>query len=370
MKRRQKKTELNVSVDMGGSLTKAIGGTNFENRIVLGMEPSLTEVPPQILSNVMGLENTDLENKAWIEVGGKTYAVVYLAQVLTVANPQLRALKATIAIPKILGVIWVFKERLQLSNNLTVNLSCLLPPGEIKDREKLKTDLENVIKEGINTPTGKLFIKVNYYNCLAEGTGIYMLHRAKKGKELVNDAIVAVVMLGYRNASVMVFRRGIIKEYQTKELGFVHLIKSMVKQLSGQTLEKLTPAIAKYRETGSEIFIHSVLLSDNKEMELEEVKKAHQISQETYEYELLNWLKEVLPLDIEEVILAGGTSDDTLIQAKLLEYFDEKKVYLHAQVEFPSDLQALNLGNRLGDVWCLWDFMNLKINKNNQRKVA
>ncbi len=134
--------------------------------------------------------------------------------------------------------------------------------------------------------------------------------------------------------------------------------------------EKLTPAIAKYRETGSEIFLHSVLLSDKPERELEEVKKAHQISQETYEYELLNWLKEVLPLDIEEVILAGGTSDDPLIQAKLLEYFDEKKVYLHAQVEFPSDLQVLNLGNRLGDVWCLWDFMNLKINKNQKQKVA
>ncbi len=363
MRRRQQRTELNVSVDMGGSLTKAIGGRNFEDRIVLAMEPSVTEVPLQILNNVMGLENAELENKTWIEVGGKTYAVGYLAQVLSVANPQLRALKATIAIPKILGVIWVFKEKLQLSNNLTVNLSCLLPPGEIKDREKLKTDLDNVVKEGINTPTGKLFIKVNYYNCLAEGTGIYMLHRAKKGKESVNDAIVAVVMLGYRNASIMVFRRGIIKEYGTKELGFAHLLKSMVKQLSGQTLDALAPAIAKYRETGNDIYLQSVLLSDQPEREIEEVKKAHQVSQETYEYELLNWLKEVLPLDIEEVILAGGTSDDPLIQAKLLEDFDDKEVYLHAQVKLPGDLQALNLGNRLGDVWCLWDFMNLKINQ-------
>lgn len=361
---------LNVSIDLGGSKTKVIGGTSFKKRVVLTMEPSLAEVPLSILNNVMGLENANLEDKVWIEVEDKIYAVGYLAKVLTVSNPQLTALKSITAIPKILGVIWVLKEKLKLSNEVKVNLSCLLPPGEIKDREKLKVELKQVFSEGVNTPTGKLMPKLNYFNCLAEGSGIYMLHRAKKGKNLINVSVVGVMMLGYRNASVMVFRRGIINEYQTNELGFAHLIKSMVKQLSGQTIERLTQPIVRYRETGSEVPLHSLLLSDNKSGELEEIKKASKVSQEGYEYELSNWLNEVLPSDLEEVILAGGTSDDPLIKAKLLDYFSDKKVYLHAQVEFPSDVEALGLGNRFGDVWCLWEFLNFQLSQQKKRKIA
>jgi hypothetical protein len=296
--------------------------------------------------------------------------VGYLAKALTVTNPQLTALKSTMAMPKILGAIWVLKEKFQLSNYLNINLSCLLPPGEIKDREKLKTELQQVFNQGIDTPTGKLTPKLNYYNCLAEGSGIYLLHRAKKGKELINATIVAVIMLGYRNASVMVFRRGMVKEYETNELGFARLIKSMVKQLSGHTIERLTPAIALHREMGSDVPLHSVLLGEDKQLELEELKQVLEVSQKSYEFELINWLKEVLPLDVEEVILCGGTSDDPRIKAKLFEHFNDKRIYLHAQVELPPDVQALGLGNRFGDVWCLWDFMNLQLSQPKSQNVA
>ncbi|MEM8779954.1 MAG: ParM/StbA family protein [Cyanobacteria bacterium P01_G01_bin.49] len=361
---------LNVSIDLGGSKTKIIGGTSFTKRVVLTMEPSIAEMPRSILENVMGLENANVEDKVWVEVEGKIYGVGYLAKVLTVSNPQLTALKSTIALPKILGVLWVLKQKLNLADDVSINLSCLLPPGEIKDREKLEAQLKQVFSRGFETPTGKLTPKLNYYSCLAEGSGIYMLHRAKKGKELVNATIVAVVMLGYRNASVMVFRRGIIHEYQTNSLGFVHLIKSMVKQLSGQTIERLTPAIAQYRKTGSEVPLHSVLLSEDQPVELEQVKLAEQVAEEGYEYELKNWLEEVLPRDIEEVILCGGTSDDPLIKTKLLDYFGDKRVYFHAQVDLPSDVKALELGNRFGDVWCVWDYLNLQLSKQKRRKVA
>lgn len=361
---------LNLSVDLGGSCTKLIGGVNFEKRVALTMEPNLAQVPQEILNNVMGLENANLEDRVWVEVEGKTYAVGYLANALTVTNPQLTALKSTMAIPKILGAVWVLKEKLQLSNYLSLNLSCLLPPGEINDREKLRTELQRVFNQGIDTPTGKLTPKLSYYSCLAEGSGIYLLHRAKKGKELVNSAIVAVIMLGYRNASVMVFRRGIVNEHQTTELGYVRLIKGMVKQLSGQTIEKLTPAIAQYRKTGSERYLHSILLSSDKHEELGQIKQVLEISQKSYEFDLLNWLCEVLPIDVEEVVLCGGTSDDPSIKAKLFEHFEDKRIYLHAQVELPADVQARELGNRFGDVWCLWDYMNLQLSQQKAQRVA
>ena len=365
-----KRKKMNLSIDLGGSRTKVIGGIDFEKRVALTMEPNLAQVPPEILENQMGLENANLEDRVWVEVEGKTYAVGYLAKALTVTNPQLTALKSTMAMPKILGAIWVVKEKFKLSNDLRINLSCLLPPGEIQDREKLKTELQEVFSQGINTPTGKLTPQLNYYNCLAEGSGIYLLHRAKKGKESINATIVAVVMLGYRNASVMVFRRGMVKEHQTSELGFVRLIKGMVKQLSGQTLERLTPAIAKYREMGSEIPLHSIMLGEDKQRELEELKRAEQVSQKSYEFELINWLKEVLPSEVEEVVLCGGTSDDPGIRQTLFEHFSDKKVYLHAQVDLPSDIEALGLGNRFGDVWCLWDYTHLQLSQQKSKNVA
>lgn len=332
-----KKKKLNVSIDLGGSCTKIIGGFGFEERVALTMEPNLAKVPKEILNNQMGLENANVEDRVWIEVEGVNYGVGYLAKVLTVTNPQLTALKSTMAIPKIIGAIWVLKEKLNLSNDLRINLSCLLPPGEIHDREKLENQLHEVFSKPINTPTGKLSLKLNYYSCLAEGSGIYLLHRAKKGKELMNASIVAVLMLGYRNASIMVFRKGIIKEYETNELGYVRLIKGMVKQLSGQTIERLTPAIAQYRETGAERYLHSALVTSDKAEEIAQILEVLEVTQKTYEFELLNWLSEALPTDIEEVVLCGGTSDDPIIRETLLEHFDDKRVYFHAQVELPAD---------------------------------
>ena len=365
-----KKKKLTLAIDLGGSCTKIIGGTDFENRLALTMEPSSAQVPPEILTNQIGLENANLEDKVWITAEEKTYAVGYLAKALTVTHPQLTALKSTMAMPKILGAIWVLKEKFNLSNDLKINLSCLLPPGEIKDREKLKTELEQVFSSRIDTPTGFLRLKLNYYNCLAEGSGIYLLHRAKKGKELINASVVAVIMMGYRNVSFMVFRRGMVKEYETSDLGFVHLIKAMVKKLSGQSIERLTSAISKYRETGSEIPLQSILLKEDQEKELEELKQVEKVSQKTYDFELTNWLKEVLPTEVEEVILCGGTSDDPSIKETLFKHFKDKKIYLHAQVEFPSDVQVLGLGNRLGDVWCLWDYTHHQLSKNKSHNGA
>ena len=365
-----KKKKLTLAIDLGGSCTKLIGGTDFENRLALTMEPSLSEVPPEILSSQIGLENANLEDKVWIRAEGKTYAVGYLAKALTVTHTQLTALKSTMAIPKILGGIWVLKEKLNLSNDLTVNLSCLLPPGEIKDREKIKTELEQIFSEGIDTPTGFLRLKLNYYNCLAEGSGIYLLHRSKKGKELINTSVVAVIMMGYRNVSMMVFHRGMVKEYETSNLGFVHLIKAMVKQLSGQNIERLTSALSKYRETGSEMPLHSILLTEDKQRELEELKQVEKVSQKTYDFELTNWLKEVLPIEVEEVILCGGTSDDPAVQKTLFNHFNDKNIYLHAQVEFPPDVQVLGLGNRFGDVWCLWDYAHHQLSQSKRQKIA
>jgi hypothetical protein len=166
----------------------------------------------------------------------------------------------------------------------------------------------------------------------------------------------------------MLFERGIRSDSQSSPLGFARLVNNVVSKTSGQNLEKLTPVIAQYLAKSETRILDSVLLSEDRVNEVQQLQTAIEQAREQYQLELSNWLTENLPNKVEEVVLSGGTAD--LFKDFFLKQLRGKRVYLHANVDLPDDVSYLNLGNRFADVWILWELLSQKIKNNRKQKAA
>ncbi|WP_013325717.1 ParM/StbA family protein [Gloeothece verrucosa] len=343
-----------MAIDGGGSSTKIIGGLNFVLRSVIAMEPEMIQVPRELLSEYdAGVLPKDC---AWVGLGGKYLAVGYLARCQATVTPMLSQPKMSLAIPKIAAAVWVLKEMFNLPSQLRLSLATVLPPGEYKDKDNLESALKEALKV-FETPTGKMRVNLVEFDCKPEGGGLFMYHKAKRGKENIYNTNVAVVMLGYRNISTLVFNRGKKGEYLTTDLGFAKFIRGVIKETAGYNDQSLTPALALYGDGRSDEPLTKVLRyrdKADKEDELIRLKKAIVAVRRQYEIQVANWLTDVLPPDVGEVLLCGGTAD--YLKKMLFELFSDKDIYLHAKLTMPDDIQEWGMGNRWADIWCIWDY--------------
>lgn len=353
----ERRDKLVLAIDFGSSLTKAIGARVKENERIgrttaFGMETEVIELPRELLN--VGTQALPL-NRAWVGVGDKTIAVGFLARCLTMPNPMLRQPKVDAARAKILAAIWVMKEQLKLENNLKISLCCLLPPGEYQDREKLELELSQI--EEFDTPSGSIKISFALILCKVEGEGILMRHSALRGKQL-DSSVIALVMMGFRNASTIAVARHNVLSKASSELGFAKLVKLVVEQTSGMTLERLTPVVAGYLETGQDSLLSQLFFSSNSG-ERESLKIALDLAKLQYLAELSNWFKEFLSPLAHEIVLCGGTADT--LKMDIFRLLEGRSIYLHANVELPEYISVLNCGNRFSDLWCIWDYFCQKI---------
>jgi hypothetical protein len=69
------------------------------------------------------------------------------------------------------------------------------------------------------------------------------MHNKKVGSVL-KERVCAIAIIGYRNASLLVVQRGDVRSGKTSDLGFIRMVERVVARTSGQTAERLAPAIA------------------------------------------------------------------------------------------------------------------------------
>ncbi len=353
--RKEKERGLILAMDFGGSSTKCIGGTSFEKRFVIAMEPEVIEFPASLSRPRGEVGEADPKDRAWIELGGKYYAVGYLAQYRFAAHPQLSRLKVETAVYKVLAAVWVMAEKFKLGTQMKLALYCVLPPGESKNKEWLYSQLKEALREFV-TQSGLMSVELVNFDCKAEGSGLFMLHRAKRGNEAIRSLVLAVVMLGYRNASVLACYRGSVGESVSADLGFVKLAAEVQQQTSGYQKESLATAIATAGDSNNEVPLKRLLRHRSTEQQQEELAQLRQAisdARQTYTIKLRDWLSEALPPQVEELVFCGGTSD--YLKTELMAMFPQLSLYFHAQVELPADVRGLKMGHRFADIWCLWD---------------
>nr|ADN18501.1 conserved hypothetical protein [Gloeothece verrucosa PCC 7822] len=363
----KRKPLLVMAIDFGGSSTKIIGGRSFKQRSCFVMEPYVSELPKQLLRENNSLTSALPKDRAWVAIDDRYTAVGYLAQLLTTANPMLSQLKLLSAVEKVAAAVWVLKEQFKLPNQIRLALVALLPPGEYSNKQTLEERLRESLSSYM-TPGGEMQVELSLFDCKPEGAGIFMHHKGKRGASNINQGIMSVLPLGYRNASALVFNRGNIADFTTSDLGFASMLKGIIRSTSGQTLERLSEPVAQWRIQQTDSVLKKILLSDDEEEELETLKEAIAIQHQKYTTDLFKWLSEVLPKNLDEVVLCGGTAD--YLRREMVEFFGAQKVYLHANVNLPDDIKSLNMENRWADVWCIWDYFLPTVNSLNKTKVA
>lgn len=361
---RKKKETLLLVLDFGGSATKIIGGLTGTEREAVAMNPEICEMPKETLqSKTIGGIKGARQNRAWVGVSDKYYAVGYLAKSY-LATPQLKPLKASLAIPKILSACWVMAELFNLGNRFNLSLACFLPPGEYEDKAEFKKELSSALSE-FETPDGIFKISLKDFDCKPEGSGVFMEHWRLE-KETALNALCVNLMFGYRNASAVLVERGNVGKFQTTDLGFIQMVESVQQKTSGYTIEKLTKAIAQWDGTDDNCLM-SLLRQETKEakvIELDNLKSQIQIARIEYLSRLKNWLREVVPKDVEQIVISGGTAD--YLKPDLKEWaktVSPVTLFWHGGVKLPEDIQAVGLGNRMADVWVLWHYFYLELMK-------
>jgi hypothetical protein len=342
-----------IALDFGGSGTKGIYSLYESSQThSLFMEPEVGDVTVESIKtheqNLMGA--TDPENRAWVSVNGKTLAVGYLAQSKYYANAGLAELKYERAVYKTLAAIWVVKEKLKLPPKIRIALCVLLPPGEFENKvefeQLVRTFSADFLAGGI-----KMQVECVMFKCLPEGAGIFLSHQKRVG-EALKQRVCAVVMVGFRNASVLISYRGIVsREGKTSDLGMVRMVEKVVAATSGQTVERLTSAIAS---AGSDIDTRPLVRvlrqrsREGRTSELTTIVKAIRVARHEYVAALTSWLNQVVPLDVEEILFCGGTAD--YLKKELNSHYPATPC-IFSGLSVPKNVDKHSLGSRLADVY-------------------
>jgi hypothetical protein len=359
--------DLALVLDFGGSLTKIIYRDKSGLPKVLCMEPEVLLVPKEAIRHY---EATKLgtgtpANSAWVCVDEEScYVVGYLAKSQFNGNPGLHSIKYERAFPKTLAAVWAVAstQGLTKKKKLRVALAVVLPPGEHKNADQLKELITDGLAE-FETPTGTINATLTNYDCKPEGGGVYLVHAKNQGKAVMATKTVAVVMVGYRNASILVANRGVVDQRETSALGFIKLVEQVKSRISTMAdSARLAKAIAL---AGWEVRtepLTPLAVSSVAEVRLEETRNLAEVitaARSQYVSSLTSWLRDTLPKDLDEVVLCGGTA--YYLQEALVEHFHSVDIIWDASMELPEDLQTPELGKRMSDAYGIYQYFTSKV---------
>lgn len=353
--------QLTLTMDFGGSGTKGIVQIRGGKPTAIWMEPSVIEAPYSSLAfQTRNLGNAYPENTAWVGIGDDYRAVGYLARSIYSATPRLKPRKYELALFKTLAVVWAIKQKFKLSDSFDISLVLLLPPGEFEDSALLKPMLKEALAE-FDTPTKKINANLIGYECFPESGGIYAMYCKNTG-EAIRRKVIALVMLGYRNASVIISRRGILNRGKTGKLGMIKMVDLVIEGTSGLEAEELLEAIVTAgNDPKPQHFCHLCSSDNLRDAQVEKILSVVNSSRAEYAIALMSWLTEVLPSknELDEVIICGGTAD--YLREELDTVFPTTPIVWHGGVEIPPNLNEQWLGNRLADVWALSVYHGIKV---------
>lgn len=356
-------SELTLAVDPGGSFLKGFFtlGT-FRPELIL-MEPEVAVVPFHSLESYekTKLGSSSAENSAWIEYKDKYVAVGFLARRRFHAGLQLQKRKFELALPKVLAMVGAIADKHDLPNGSKIRLGILFPWREYKDRDLFHQLINEALSSYKFRGQEKSFI-LDLFICLPEGGGV--LSRGRAPGSSLREQNIAVVMLGYRDASILLVERGEMSVGHTEGLGFANLIAAVKNQTSGLDEHKLAAAICKAGKNISPKALDELVASVDlayKNHELSTIRQAISNAREEYWMMLSQWLKLHIPRSVDEIILAGGTAHFLRSELNQLFSFSQTNWCEHLEQQvlngFQNQVKSKCLDYRLTDVYGLFFYL-------------
>ena len=362
---------LNIATDFGASLGKAVyqGGSN---------EPSLILLKPEVISmprtsieayqKSFSLGNTHPEETAWVKIKDEYFVLGELARHRFKVEANLNEPKYNKAICQCLAIIGSAIQR-EGEIPSSFNLATLLPFDEFRYKERFQEQVRSALESF--TFRGKDYsLKLDKFVCLPEGSGLYLRGRQGNGLEkLANykDITIAIVMMGYRNISLMIMDKGIPKVKETTFQGFaqmIELIKERVAVVNEPALIRAMskPNLRQRKKALSQIAICNDLIS--KTREIEGLSEAIEDAKKEYLTVVTNFLNANLnSYAVNEFVVGGGTAN--YLKRELRRYFQSwgqtiswaDNLEQSIKRNFGEKIERESLEYRLCDVYGLLYFL-------------
>lgn len=303
--------DITISFDPGSLLSKAVFSLKPFKPELLLMNSEVAEVSQKSLESheeTARIGSTNPEDSAWIEYKGQYRAIGFLAKDSYYADLKLSEPKFQLALYKTLAIIGSIAQKKCLPNGATVRLGFLLPYGEYEDR-KLYEQMITEALAGFRFRGEERSFELESCLCRPEGFGL--LSRGRPPGSNLKERVIVVIMVGYRDASVYVMNRGTITRGSTKELGFNKFVESVQRQAPNQKVARLVAAICK---AGPKISVkalaHLARFSEPalRDAEISRIREAIATAREQYWMTLSFWLRNYVPAEVDEIIIAGGTA--------------------------------------------------------------
>jgi hypothetical protein len=363
--------ELYVTVDLGSSLIKVLYGNDPSKQpSYLAIEPEIIEVPVvKYLDEYRRNHfNGNPEDYAFIETEGKYYAVGMLAKKKFRSTTNLALLKSNYAVQRILAAVWVAIEKLGGGKKAKLFLTCLLPPGELEDKHSLDRTLTAALSS-FDSPSGRLQVKLKYFNCAPEGGGLSM-HYQERHPEC-RDRVLGVVMMGHRNLSAYTVDRGVPDTYKSSDLGFVSMVREIQASTSGYREYDITRSVARYliaevnESASNPKYLHDLLLKTreaDRHQELAQLVEAVESAKKMYWVSMHQWLNTQLS-EVTDILIGGGTCRMFVKEFRGYTWNlpkivgkPESRSFLNAGLVYPEGtLVPSELRDRYADAQCLWE---------------
>jgi hypothetical protein len=373
MKKKPSIPDAILAIDFGGLSTRVFcqssqAGSKASSFV---MESQVGPVSQDIANcfTKPNLASASPENIAWVAIGNECRAVGYLAAAQFNAHIGLAGLKYSSALYKALAALWVVSRKLDLGNQFSAAISVFLPPGEFNDSKQF-FELLNQYSASFETPTGKLSVTLDKTQALQEGGGIALIHNSNLGSAF-KQRVTAFVMVGFRNASIIVSARGAVGKGKTSDLGMVKLVDLVQERTSNYDASRLALSIASSGVSYNRPYFYRIARNREdaaKDREVDQLIEAVKLSRFDYARMLSHWINEVLPPDLDEIVFCGGTSE--YMKPELRNQFSHYSLSWHAGITVPKTLDPDGLGCRIADVYGLFSYFKSQFEVLRQRSVA
>ena len=216
-----------ASIDLGSSLTKVFYLNQTQSQPLI-VAPEVAWIQPQQLDELAINKNAASEYSAWLQMGEEMVAVGQLAQNFG-GDSGLVERKLHRAGYKVLAVLGILREKLELPTSVAAHIAVMLPITEFKDRQQLQ---ESIKKAASGFAFRGQPLSIHLQNCLMlpEGFGLYTICKNNlklRGIE-PSTRTIFVLMFGHRNLSVLVFQNGTLQTGKSSSdgPGFFEAVKA------------------------------------------------------------------------------------------------------------------------------------------------
>lgn len=345
-----------IAIDPGASSIKIVGSLAGDDSCCpLIIEPYCVEIEDP-------LPNLDFdENSVWITSGGISYALGNLAIAKYDCPLEIKPLKIKSIVPKICAAIAVLHRKFNLPVKFELSISSVLPPGEYTYADNMRSMLSTALRK-IGTPAGMIKPVIKSIDIHSEGFGVMDWHR--EAGRMAHSKDIGVIMLGFRNASVIFSRKGELTKPKSSKYGF-HAVLEKISAMSGGNYAEaeLIVPVWRYLIDGDESGFKRVATSDF-DLEMSKIRPAIESAMLEYRRSLEVWLKGAMQ-QTDVIVLCGGNADyigkslNPFLEQYIQELPSGYPIFRHIGIDsIPVEIKDTGIPERFLDIYCLWNRLN------------